>query len=378
MGVQGATYGETHDRCATLGPRRPRRAAAGRHPVPGARGARARRRTPARSRCCTASRGRATSPSPGTSSPAGSVGLPANDVLSGLTKLVGDTNKVRVWWRDPHQLAGVHAAHHGRDGPRARGEPDAALGLRVQERDVGTRRRSAAARHRRPAAQRARPPGAVGCSLRGGQPAAGPADRRPGRAGAAAAPGRPAGEHRSRRRVRRPGHRPAGAGAAVRARRQDAVGDLTVPGPVDRDAVLLGARVLPAARRAPAQRRRRRPRRRRQPVRLPGAAEDPGRAARSAPARRAGARGRRRLRPGADAAAGRPAVGPERGPGPRGPRAGRRAPARSTPGCWSRHRRCGCCWPTPSPTAARWLLAGTVTRTALVAAPTSSPRTGRG
>jgi outer membrane lipoprotein-sorting protein len=31
----------------------------------------------------------------------GSVGLPANDVLSGLTKLVGDTNKVRVWWRDP-------------------------------------------------------------------------------------------------------------------------------------------------------------------------------------------------------------------------------------------------------------------------------------
>ena len=31
----------------------------------------------------------------------GSVGLPANDVLTGLTKLVGDTNRVRVWWRDP-------------------------------------------------------------------------------------------------------------------------------------------------------------------------------------------------------------------------------------------------------------------------------------
>lgn len=31
----------------------------------------------------------------------GNVALPANDALSGLTKLLGDTNKVRVWWRDP-------------------------------------------------------------------------------------------------------------------------------------------------------------------------------------------------------------------------------------------------------------------------------------
>ena len=32
---------------------------------------------------------------------AGSVGLPQDDLLSSLTKLLGDTNKVRVWWRDP-------------------------------------------------------------------------------------------------------------------------------------------------------------------------------------------------------------------------------------------------------------------------------------
>ncbi|MEO5708956.1 MAG: hypothetical protein ABIQ59_03950 [Nocardioidaceae bacterium] len=32
---------------------------------------------------------------------AGSVGLPKNDTLSSLTKLLGDTNKVRVWWSDP-------------------------------------------------------------------------------------------------------------------------------------------------------------------------------------------------------------------------------------------------------------------------------------
>lgn len=31
----------------------------------------------------------------------GSVGLPENDELSSLAKLLGDTNKVRVWWRDP-------------------------------------------------------------------------------------------------------------------------------------------------------------------------------------------------------------------------------------------------------------------------------------
>src|SRR6478672_13297307 len=32
---------------------------------------------------------------------AGSVGLPDNEDLSGLTKLLGRTNQVRVWWRDP-------------------------------------------------------------------------------------------------------------------------------------------------------------------------------------------------------------------------------------------------------------------------------------
>ncbi len=31
----------------------------------------------------------------------GTVGLPANDALSGLTNLVGGTNRVRVWWQDP-------------------------------------------------------------------------------------------------------------------------------------------------------------------------------------------------------------------------------------------------------------------------------------
>jgi hypothetical protein len=31
----------------------------------------------------------------------GNVGLPANDELSGLSKLVGDSNRLRVWWRDP-------------------------------------------------------------------------------------------------------------------------------------------------------------------------------------------------------------------------------------------------------------------------------------
>ncbi|NUS52987.1 MAG: hypothetical protein HOQ22_18350, partial [Nocardioidaceae bacterium] len=31
----------------------------------------------------------------------GAVGLPENAQLSGLTALVGDTNRLRVWWRDP-------------------------------------------------------------------------------------------------------------------------------------------------------------------------------------------------------------------------------------------------------------------------------------
>jgi hypothetical protein len=31
----------------------------------------------------------------------GSVGLPADEDLSGLSKLLGSTSKVRVWWRDP-------------------------------------------------------------------------------------------------------------------------------------------------------------------------------------------------------------------------------------------------------------------------------------
>jgi hypothetical protein len=31
----------------------------------------------------------------------GAVGLPQNDALSSLAKLLGDTSKVRVWWRDP-------------------------------------------------------------------------------------------------------------------------------------------------------------------------------------------------------------------------------------------------------------------------------------
>ena len=31
----------------------------------------------------------------------GTVGLPANDALSGLSSLLGATNHVRVWWRDP-------------------------------------------------------------------------------------------------------------------------------------------------------------------------------------------------------------------------------------------------------------------------------------
>ncbi len=32
---------------------------------------------------------------------AGNVALPANDALSGLAKLLSDSNRVRVWWRDP-------------------------------------------------------------------------------------------------------------------------------------------------------------------------------------------------------------------------------------------------------------------------------------
>jgi outer membrane lipoprotein-sorting protein len=32
----------------------------------------------------------------------GSVGLPANDALSGLSTLLGGTSRVRVWWQDPH------------------------------------------------------------------------------------------------------------------------------------------------------------------------------------------------------------------------------------------------------------------------------------
>src|SRR3954464_8086922 len=31
----------------------------------------------------------------------GTVGLPANDDLSSLTDLLSDTNRVRVWWRNP-------------------------------------------------------------------------------------------------------------------------------------------------------------------------------------------------------------------------------------------------------------------------------------
>src|SRR3954470_1940919 len=31
----------------------------------------------------------------------GNIGLPSNDELSGLTDLVSNTNRLRVWWRDP-------------------------------------------------------------------------------------------------------------------------------------------------------------------------------------------------------------------------------------------------------------------------------------
>jgi hypothetical protein len=31
----------------------------------------------------------------------GNVGLPSNDALSGVTNLLSDTNRIRVWWRDP-------------------------------------------------------------------------------------------------------------------------------------------------------------------------------------------------------------------------------------------------------------------------------------
>ena len=33
----------------------------------------------------------------------GAVALPANDALSGLSKLLGGTNRVRVWWQDPRR-----------------------------------------------------------------------------------------------------------------------------------------------------------------------------------------------------------------------------------------------------------------------------------
>src|SRR4051794_7512134 len=37
----------------------------------------------------------------------GTVGLPANDELSSLTDLLSDTNRVRVWWRNPDVWRGA-------------------------------------------------------------------------------------------------------------------------------------------------------------------------------------------------------------------------------------------------------------------------------
>ena len=145
------------------------------------------------------------------------------------------------------------------------------------------------------------------------------------------------------------------------------VGRVALPRPHRGRAVGLGARFSPPRDCAPAQRRRGRPRRRGQPLRGPGAAEDARRAAAAGPPRRAGARGRRRLRPRSDRAAGACRCGTGAPTGCARTCCSRPAPASWTPGCWSPRRRCGCCSAKPEPNESGWLLAGTVTRKALVA-----------
>ena len=160
-GDGGPSYRETHDRCAALVAAWAARCCCW-SPRPSWCGrCRPTTRTSPRSPCCTGSRGPATSPSPGTSRPTGSVGAagqrgPVQPDQAARRHEQGAGVVAR-----PEHLAGLDAAHHRGDRPRARGRPDAAVGLRVQERHARARRRGAAAADLRPAAQRARPPRAV-------------------------------------------------------------------------------------------------------------------------------------------------------------------------------------------------------------------------
>ena len=268
----------------------------------------------------------------------------------------------------PQHLAGGHAAHDRRDRPGARREPAAALGLRVQERHARAGRRGAAAADHRPAAQRAGPPRAV----RG----AGPGARAGCRRAASPVTTRSAcGCRPPTRRRRSAGStcgRTGGPGLPVDVRmfaRGAAVpvGRVPVPRPHRWPAARLDAGLLAAARRPGAHRRRGGPGRRGEPVRRAGAARRPWPACpRAGPRRRAdqgsvGVYGRGPTvllaLPLWHRTADRVREDLCRQPGSR---------ARSTPGCWSPRRRCGCCWRTPEPNDSSWLLAGTVTRKALV------------
>ena len=129
----------------------------------------------------------------------------------------------------------------------------------------------------------------------------------------------------------------------------------------------VGAGVLAAGRLPGPHRRRRRPRRRRQPVRRPGPAPE---ARRSAGPRHPDrpARFRRRLRARAHRAVRGAAVAPQRRPGAREPLPRRPARASSTRGFSSAAPPIRLLLADAEPNDNSWLLAGTVTRKALLAA----------
>ena len=218
----------------------------------------------------------------------------------------------------PGHLAGRLAAPDGRDRPRAPGEPDGALGLRVEAGhhvpDVPVRLPDATDLLPHELARHA----LAGATRRAG-PAARPAGRRPRRPGSAADPPGRTGRRRQGRRLRRPRVGRPAARAGVRPRQQHPVADLALPG-------LLRRRARPP-RCCRSTRRRTRgcasttswtsP--------LPRTGSPPGSPRRPWPASpRAGgpvraARIGRGLRARPDGAARHPAVEPLRGPGARGP-----------------------------------------------------------
>ncbi len=328
--------------------------------------------------CCERLRTSRSEPFTGYAETAGNVALPANDALSGLTKLLGDTNRVRVWWRDPDTWRTSTLRTTGETDLLHRG--DRTLRWVYESKNVTVYPDVPV---RLPTTVDLLPHELARRTLDGARPSELerlPARRVAGRdaLGLRLTAGRRAGLDRPRRRVRRPGDRRAPERRAVRARRARPRPVVGVPRRDVRAAGPLGAVVRPARRREGPLRPGGRPGLGGRPVRLAGATAEARRPAGTHPAGRRDPRLRRRLRSRSHRAARDPAVEPLRRARPLRPRraAGRaehrpgRAARRQAAAAAARRRPSPTappgCWPAPSPSRRWW------TR------PTSSPRTDPG